>query len=156
MRTRWVVACAAFLTTNACGNKTATSTAYTVSAAMGPTLLVTNATCTPGPCMRFQVRGDASLLVPGDPPSGFMLIGSVDSASACLRFPTSWTIGRDSTLWTVWTVSDHMWLVASTGSGALPLGYTTDFVPGSSPGWRVTLPSGFGSAAPVPVEPCTP
>ena len=55
-----------------------------------PTLLVTNGTCSPGPCKTFAVRGwESVFVVPGQPPAGFLHIGDVSSPSACLQFPDS-------------------------------------------------------------------
>ena len=45
-----------------------------------PTLLVTNTTCDPGPCVPLEIRGFApKFTVPGQPAWGLVRLGSVES-----------------------------------------------------------------------------
>lgn len=115
-----------------------------------PTLLVTNATCDSGPCVKFAVRGWESVYaVPGQPPAGFIVVGQVDSASACLRFPASVPFGDN----TVWTPENSIGLTALAFESIVPLAYAdSEIVPANAPGWHVTFPSGELTRA----APCQP
>ncbi len=130
----------------------------------GPTLLVINATCDPGPCVTFQVRGwEDVFVVPGQPPAGFIHLGQVNSASACLLFPSSvpFTLTEVDSLGRVvrtdtifWTPKNSIGLTAATGGGFDPPFAVADsaIVPANAPGWRVTFPSGEVA----PTKPCQP
>jgi hypothetical protein len=130
-----------------------------------PTLLVTNATCNPGPCVPFEVRAFIpQWRVPGQPPAGVPFMGSVTSRVVCLRFPvadTFRTIAVNSvgtpidTALTVWTADSAVVLFAAT-SPMSGLGETTEFVPASSAGWSVTLPGAAAQVPPAPGPACTP
>lgn len=131
-----------------------------------PTLLVINATCDSGPCVAFQVRGWESIfVVPGQPPAGFVQVGEVTSATACLQFPDSVrftgtevdSLGRVVRADTIyWTPANSIGLSAlASGSGAFspPFAFADSaIVPANAPGWRVTFPSGELA----PAAPCQP
>lgn len=131
------------------------------------TVMVTNATCDPGPCVPLAVRGwIPKFTVPGQPPSGFMAVGKVDSASACLTIPSADSltiIGSGDTTVIRWTPNDNVMLTAGDARGITdhgyslfdpPIGYTQEFVPASSPGWHVTFPGDGGRAVVEAVESC--
>jgi len=126
----------------------------------GPTILVTNATCSPGPCASFDVRAWVpKFLVPGQPPSGALLLGSVEAESACLRVPSSVTLtvtGPEGTTRTTWTPDDPIYLTAvkSLTSG---FGTSGTFVPSNAAGWTVTFPGEAGVAQLAQAAtPCSP
>ncbi len=134
-----------------------------IAALSAPTLLVTNATCDPGPCVPFEMRAFIpEWHVPGQPPAGVPFMGPVASRVECLRFPvadTFRTIAVDSTgtpidtVLTIWTVDSAVTLFAAT-SPMSALGNTTEFVPATSVGWSVTLPNGAAAVPPVPAPAC--
>lgn len=129
-------------------------------APMGPaTLLVTNTTCDPGPCVPLAVRGIIpKFAVPGQPPAGFLVVGTADSASACLTIPPSDSlrvIGPSDTTMLRWTQADNVVLTAGDARGTTshgyspfdpPMAYTQEFVPSAAPGWHVTFPGDSGRA----------
>lgn len=170
MTARSTVVLAALLAATACGARDpttgTTNRVAQVRDGSTPTLLVTNSTCVPGPCMAFEVRGIVSapsFNVPGQPQSGFVFLGNVDSASACLRFPASLPLrliransatGRTDTLLSTWTVSDPVALVATYSAVSASLGRTAEFIPAGSAGWQVTLPGGTEFSMPIPSERC--
>ena len=117
------------------------------------TLLVTNATCDPGPCSSFQVRGiwtHQPVATPGGPWS--MDLGTVSTGSACLTLPGADTF-RVNTRPYVWTSRDSLSL-GILEPGQFP-GHvsrsTSAFVPASSAGWSLTLP---GGTAVTPADAC--
>jgi hypothetical protein len=129
----------------------------------GPaTLLVDNTTCDPGPCVPLAIRGlIPKFTVPGQPPTGFLAVGTVDSASACLTLPPSDSlriIGPNDTTMLRWTQADPIALTASNAlSMAIwlpPMGQTDEFTPASSPGWHVTFPGDSGRAVLEPADRC--
>lgn len=131
-----------------------TATVTYVAGQSTPTILVTNATCSLGPCVPFQVGGFIpKFTVPGQPPSGFALLGTVDSASACLRFPAEviLTVGTDTT---IWTTSDPIILTAAKSPPEV-LGQTPEFQPAAASAWTVTMP-GVVSAATKAAATCGP
>lgn len=154
MRFASIAGCAVFLTVVACGDPTS------ATQMPAPTLLVTNTTCDSGPCVSFVVSGFVpKFTVPGQPPSGFLYVGIVDSASKCLRFPTSKTlyiIGPNDTTAITWTVTDPVSLTATKSGSALPFAETAEFVPDSSPGWSVDFQSVTGTGVLVRSQACTP
>ncbi len=132
-----------------------------------PTLLVRNATCATGPCVPLNIRAwIPKFVVPGQPPTGFLSVGTARGASTCLEIPFADTLrvygvdsmGHvvDSTL-TIWTVYEPFGLTASVGSPfSPPLGVSTTFVPMSAPGWRITFPNSGSLAEPTASPRCTP
>ena len=134
------------------------------------TLLVVNDTCLEGECVPISVRGRVpKYAVPGQPRVGFLRIGTVETASACLVFPQvdSLTVsGPDRTTVTRWTPSDSVSLRAFDARDIAPLRYTPwdvpiidttrYFVPADARGWRVRFPSGVGAALLEPAERCDP
>lgn len=152
-----IVLCAVIFVVGSCGvtdPKTDLST---------PTLLVANATCSPGPCKTFAVRGwESVFVVPGQPPAGFLHIGDVNSPSACLQFPDSVLFtatevdGAGHPLHTdgvYWTPRNSVELSALEPGAFEPFAFADSaIVPASSPGWRITFPSGEI----VPAAPCEP
>lgn len=161
MTTQSIAACVALLAATACGAHDPTSSATNrvalVRDGSTPTLLVTNATCDSGPCVPFEVRGFVPKFnVPGQPPWGFVRLGSVTGRSACLALPASWTltiIGPGDTTAITWTDGESIKLSAITTRLEV-LGSTNEFVPDSAPGWSVTFPSGAGVPALAHHEPC--
>jgi hypothetical protein len=131
------------------------------------TVMVTNATCDTGPCVPLAVRGWIPKFdVPGQPPSGFMAVGTVDSASACLAIPASdslTVIGPSDTMVIRWTPDDNVILTAGDARGTTdhgytpfepPMSYTQEFVPAAAPGWHVTFPGDSGRAVVEAAESC--
>lgn len=132
------------------------------------TLLVVNDTCLEGECVPISVRGRVpKYSVPGQPKVGFLRIGTVETASACLVFPQvdSLTVsGPDHTTVTRWTPADRVSLrafdardIARYTPWSVPIIDTTRyFVPADARGWRVRFPSGVGAALLEPAERCDP
>jgi hypothetical protein len=132
----------------------------------GPTILVINATCAAGACAKFEVRGwEGVFVVPGQPPAGFIRVGEVDLASACLRFPDSvqftgaevdslgHVVRADTTYWTPKNSIGLTALALGAGAFSPPLAYAdSEIVPANSPGWQITFPSGDVA----PSAPCRP
>jgi hypothetical protein len=123
------------------------------------TLLVTNATCAAGTCQPLDVRGFITKFnVPAQPLGGFLALGRVNDASACLTFPPSFTLtvsGPTDTTKMTWTVADPVSLHAS-GVPFSPVGSTGEFVPASAAGWSVTFPSDGGAPGLTATTACTP
>jgi len=126
-------------------------------------LLVTNSTCTPGPCQTVRVLAFPQNF-PHTPGGRWRIeLGTLSAASACLAIPPEakfllveqHTNGVNDTSFVRWTGRDSLALGTLAPSenwvdGAPSTGY---FVPQRRRGWRVELP---GSAAPDPARPCTP
>jgi hypothetical protein len=126
-----------------------------------PTLSVVNATCAVGPCARLDIRGFVPKYgVPGQAAlGGFLPIGNVASAHACLMFPASDTlaiIGPADTTVVRWTPVDEV-LVMVFEAGSVPhrRGQSQEFVPGDSPGWQLIYPDATGTAVIERAEPCS-
>jgi len=127
----------------------------------GPiTLLVTNATCDPGPCEALTVRGfpEEQPHTPGGLWS--IEVGTVAAPFACLTLPPSGEFhvtnaDTGATTTYTWTLADPIALgtVATGASALMATPSTGEFVPSSAPGWRVTLPGGTTVAPDVA---CTP
>lgn len=163
MRLSWFGAYAALLVVTACRSASApvACTSSTPPASCTPTILVTNATCQPGPCISFALGGNIDKFVPV-PEAGLLTIGWVRSRSACLRIPAADTqtvvhvggAGQRDTLRTIWTLEDSLSLLATSGGGLV--GSTSHFVPAAAAGWSVTF-DGSGGVSPVlSSAPCTP
>jgi len=121
------------------------------------TLFVTNANCANGQCDPFEV-----LAFPSNQPhtpGGFwsLNLGRITTPQACFTLPSSARFlivavnpdsSRDTTTIT-WTSAMPVSLGALPPSGneiqANPS--TSAFVPSSSPGWSITLPSGSAASA---------
>ena len=157
MARRMVAVCVMLFLTGACEGSSPTGAtnidAQYSPAGPGPTLLVTNATCSPGPCVPFEVRAGIPRFTVPQPSGGVVSLGWVDSTTACLRFPASWTLtvigpGGDTTKIT-WRPSDSIWLIVPRLANS-----TVDFVPASAPGWSITFPNGQGGARLTPSQTC--
>lgn len=167
MRTPWFVVCVVVFTAVGCKSRdlTTASGAEASLSRLGPTVLVTNSTCAPGPCVPFHVRGFIpNFSVPGQPPAGFVDLGVASTALTCLRLPAADTlmvVGRDAqnlptdTTKLVWTVADPILLVAAT-SPMLPIGQQLELVPARATGWAVTLPGTSAAPAALQTTACTP
>lgn len=170
MLLRSIAASAVLLAAIACGARDPTGPSTTLSVVRdgsAPTVLITNATCNPGPCESFEVRGMVpKFLVPGQS-VGFLDLGPVDSATACLRFPGKLTltvigprmgqtsVGPGDTTVVTWTPDDSISLHAV--RSLFVLGRTTaQFAPASSPGWSVALPIGAATPALGASQACAP
>ena len=121
-------------------------------------LLVTNVTCSPGPCTAIRVLAfpDNQPHTPGGLWS--LDLGTVASASACLTIPAGAKFdvtGPEGTTTYRWTTDRPVSLGALLPSQnplqATPT--TASFVPTSAGGWAVALPD---TAPAAPVESCTP
>ena len=114
------------------------------------TLLVTNATCAADACQPFDVRGWITKFdVPGQPIGGFLVLGRVEGATACLTFPPSYVLtvsGPTDTTQETWTPADTV-ILHALGVPFAPLGSSPEFVPTDAAGWRVTFPATGGAAA---------
>ena len=119
-------------------------------------LLVTNATCTSGTCDPLEV-----LAFPSDQPltpGGYwsLDLGLITTPQACFTIPTSAKFlivavnpdsSRDTTTIT-WTsvIPVSLGAIPPSGNRIVARPSTSDFVPSSSPGWSITLPSGSGAS----------
>jgi len=123
-------------------------------------LLVTNASCNPGPCTPVRVLAFPSKqpLTPGGLWS--LDLGLIATASACLTIPpaaefhvTDASSGATTT--SRWTSTDS--LSPGTAGESEPvtmaLPSTGGFVPASASGWSVALP---GASGPAPSGACAP
>jgi hypothetical protein len=121
-------------------------------------LLITNTTCTPGPCQAIRILAFPQNQ-PRTPGGWWSLdMGVITTATACVRIPPSahFTIreaGTDRSVDIPWTSGDSLALGpwAPTGARFQATPSTEWFVPQSAPGWRVALP---GSAPPRPAPAC--
>jgi hypothetical protein len=119
-------------------------------------LLVTNPTCSPGPCAQFHVLGFPQNQ-PNTPGGAWSIdLGFVASGTTCLTIPGSATFtvtnsGTGAVTTYNWSSRQSLSLGTTAGSqiGASPS--TASFIPASSTGWIVSLP---GSAAPGVTGPC--
>lgn len=151
------------LTSVSCGPRDPTSNgaggAAQLRGTQSPTLLVSNATCDPGPCVPLEIRGFApKFTVPGQPAWGFVRLGTVTGRTTCLSFPPSWTItvtGPSDTTAITWTVDDPITVSAIT-SRLEVLGAGREMVPSGSPGWSVTFGGTSPAAALTSAQACTP
>ncbi|HSQ32045.1 MAG TPA: hypothetical protein VLN49_19445 [Gemmatimonadaceae bacterium] len=123
------------------------------------TILVTNSTCSPGPCTSLRV-----LAFPDDQhqphtPGGLwsLDLGIVSTASACLTIPAGAEFnvtGPNGTTTFLWSTANGLALGSLSPSDpvlqATPS--TGRFVPSSAAGWSITLP---GSSTPTPSGACT-
>jgi hypothetical protein len=144
-----------------------------------PTVMVTNATCQPGPCKTLYLRAFIWGWAIPQPPTGIELLGFVHGPATCLPFPPEWTLwvvsGSDSTLLT-WKPNNAsgIFLLAydsaigygnptlaqidSSNNGDWPydgttvgsVGESATFVPGNSAGWSITFPQKTQSGAATP------
>jgi len=141
---------------------TALLAACSSTTAPGPpvTLLVTNASCSTGQCLPLEIRGFVpKFAVPGQPPAGFLVLGVVDGASACLTFPLTQTLtitGPSDVTKITWTTADPVSVTASNGGPLFIVGATGQFVPANASGWSVTFPDGSGSAHLAATGSCSP
>lgn len=135
---------------------------------IGPTVLVINAACQAGPCEPLNVRGWVpKYLVPGQRVlGGFLEVGVVESARACLAFPPSDSlivVGPpgdglpDDTTVVRWSPADVVEIMVFPDGLFPPLGgITSAFAPSSEPGWRLTYPDADGRAVLEPSVACQP
>jgi hypothetical protein len=123
------------------------------------TLLVTNATCVPGPCVSVGVVAYPQNH-PGVPVPWGIVLGTVAAPSACLSFPAADTFfvvsaATNDTSKTIWTP-----VIPVALGGLLPGANrffsgpsTAEFLPTSATGWTVSLP---GDTLAHTSGPCTP
>ena len=121
------------------------------------TLLVTNATCVTEGCTPLMIHAFVpKFAVPGQPPWGFLDIGTANSASTCLTLPRSHTLtvggGGDASDIT-WTMADSIKLTAVDPDYVL-IGVSDEFAPTGEAGWAVDF-GGPGPVGPVASSPCT-
>jgi len=116
------------------------------------TLLVTNDTCVNGQCDSLKV-----LVFPSNQPATpggywYLDLGRMTTAQACFTLPSSAKFlivgvnpdsSRDTTTIT-WTsaMPASLGTLAPSGNWILAAPSTTAFVPSSSPGWSIKMPSG--------------
>ena len=116
------------------------------------TLLVTNTTCTPGPCVPLRILAfpDNQPRTPG----GLWRIelGVVSTASACVTIPASAEFRvtgppEGTTVWH-WSTRNGVSLggLLPGEFGPMAVPSTSSFVPMSESGWSVTLPDGKHAA----------
>ncbi len=93
------------------------------------------------------------------PLGGLMSLGIADADTSCLAIPTSFelhavsvTNGAVDTV--CWDASEPMYISAIDTASLVEVGYTTDFVPGTSRGWTITVPG--DTVAPIAGAPCSP
>jgi len=133
--------------------------ACTVEPRRPGTLLVTNATCVPGPCVAVEVVAYPQNQ-PGVPVPWGIVLGTVAAPSACLSFSAADTFfviheGTNDTSKTIWTP-----VIPVALGGLLPGANwflsgpsTAEFVPTSASGWSVSLP---GDTLVRSAQACTP
>ncbi len=121
----------------------------------GPTLLIVNTSCLDGACLPLKLRMSPPGVYWPSPVGGAVAVGNVCGRSACLRYPAVDTLWVGTTP-IIWTAQEPVVLSAYGWSGRLRLGITTQFSPGASSGWRITLPNDGEPATPVPAPPCNP
>ena len=125
-------------------------------------ILLTNATCNPGPCTPMRVRAFPQHLERPPTPGGLWTIdlGIVTGASLCVVLPPTVTsrVGDGTSGGTteyVWSTRDSVALgifpVSAPFFSATPS--TERFVPERAAGWTVVLP---GDARAMPGAACTP
>ena len=151
MTWRLSVACAVAVTSVACSSGDATSTPETAR-----TLLVTNTTCTGGPCGTLEIRVFFQSFLQWIPenPLGLRAANGVGwyvpPGQKCFALdPYTINItGPDNT--GVISTTHHTWTAADTGgiflvavdSGTLNVrGMSTTFAQANSPGWSITFPN---------------
>lgn len=122
-----------------------------------PTVLVTNPLCSGGTCRSVDIRAFILAWPLPQPPAGYESVGEVSGPSACLSFPTSWTMrvsgpnssGAVDTAVFHWTPDDTAGIYldgvhwpSSPKDTAPPyyvFGITQTFIPGTSPGWDLSF-----------------
>ena len=141
----------------------ALSCSSSVAPERGPTLLVTNGTCSSGQCDSLVVLGFPSNQ-PTTPGGMWSLnLGLMTASQACFTIPPSATFnvigvhedGTPDTTTYVWTNAKSFSLGAHPPSLPRLLAgpSTAEFVPEDAAGWRVTIPTG---ATATPSSVCTP
>lgn len=148
-----------------------------------PTLLVTNALCTVGPCRTLIITAFIESWYIPQPPNGIKTLGYVRGATTCLQFPAKWTTewGQEGgalhqLTWTptnpagIYLLAFDSAFTSGTATTAqydsasqklwpyqAPdglVGLTPTFVPGSAPAWSVTFPpASHGGTAEPPLTP---
>jgi hypothetical protein len=135
----------------------------TARALLGPPrsvpLLVTNTTCTPGPCQAIRILAFPTKQFRTPGPFWSFTLGTITGATGCLRIPPTAIhsisdagLGRTVVVRT-WTSRDSLALGASAPSEPRPMESpsTEWFVPQRARAWQVALP---GSALPKPAHAC--
>ena len=131
-----------------------------------PTLLVTNATCTPGPCTVLRVVGYPDVRTPVLPEPYIQYLGLATGPKTCITFADSSSVliisvptGPGDTTKVTWTLAYSFQLAAWDSAAPPPLfissAPTAVLIPESQPGWAVTFPGSAGQAV-APAPPCTP
>jgi hypothetical protein len=126
-------------------------------------LLVTNSTCTPGPCQTVKVLAFPQNF-PRTPGGRWRIeLGTLSTASACFAIPPESKFlmveqhpnGVEDTSFVRWTSRDSLALgtLAPDENWAAVGPSTGYFVPQRRRGWRVALP---GVVEPEPARPCRP
>jgi hypothetical protein len=124
----------------------------------GVRLLVTNATCAPGPCSAQEVLAFPSNQ-PETPGGDWSIdLGTMTGPQLCVTIPLSATFtvaGPGDVTEFVWNTAKPVSLgVRSPSDGPLQASPSTPaFVPAAAAGWSITLP---GQAQPVQGAACTP
>lgn len=124
------------------------------------TLLVTNATCNPGPCTPLRIRAFPNNQ-PHTPGGLWSLdLGLIITPSACLTIPPAATFriidaGSGATTTYTWASADSLSLgtLGPSESAIQATPSTGAFVPMSASGWSIALPS---TSLPAPSGACTP
>ena len=125
----------------------AASCSSSVEPRSGVTLLIKNASCTPGPCSTQEVLA-FPINQPHTPGGLWSLdLGTMAGPQLCVVIPTSSTfsvIGPAETTKFVWNTAKPMSLGVKPESAsyvdASPS--TSEFVPATAAGWSITLPGG--------------
>jgi hypothetical protein len=124
-----------------------------------PTVFITNATCSSGPCRTLQVLAyDETVQAPPVPGGWRFELGYVSSPSGCLTFPHSTPATGNGVTFATMTVADGFQLSARDVQTLVETRNTSTFVPQDAPGWSVT----FDTAPVSPTGPyamtnaCTP
>ena len=120
------------------------------SKAYAPTVFITNATCSSGPCRTLQVLAYDETVQAAPVPGGWGFeLGYVSSASGCLTFPHSTPAMSNGVTLANMTVADGFQLSDRDVETLVETRNTSTFVPQDAPGWSVTLDT-------FPVNPTTP
>jgi len=121
----------------------------------GVTVLVTNATCVPGPCSSQEILAFPAANQPNTPGGAWSLdLGIMTGSELCVTLPTSATLSINFTK-IVWTNAMPVTLgtLPPSASRFMATSSTSSFVPATSDGWALTLP---GAVEPIASPRCTP
>ena len=145
----WIAAALALLVAGSCSSDQGPRS--------GVTLLVTNSTCSAGPCQSVEVLGFPGTQ-PATPGGAWSLdLGPMSGAQVCLAVPPSakfLIIGPGDTTTITWTNAKALSLgtITSPSQRLMAEPDTKGFVPAAAAGWGIALP---GDSEPIPAPTCS-